>query len=661
MSRTTEAPRRARTCNLSGLPFETPTHRTLHRDDCREPVQPGPDAETCCGEHVNYRKDIRNVAIIAHVDHGKTTLVDAMLKQSNVFKNNDKVGELVMDQNALERERGITILSKNTAIIYKGVKINIIDTPGHADFGGEVERVISMADGCLLLVDSFEGPMPQTIFVLRHALKRGLVPIVVINKTDRKNARISEVLHLTQDLFLELATTAEQLDFPVLYASAKQGIVSTEPGVSGSNVAPLLDSILETVPPPRIETGPFQMLVSNLDYDNHKGKIAIGRIWRGKVAPRDQLVSIDAACDTSSFQVAEVFTYLGLARLEVNEAEAGDIVALTGIKKASIGDTISSPEQIEALPRIEIGEPTVEMTFGVNTSPFGGREGTYCTTRHLRDRLYRELETNLSLRVQDTDTADTFLVKGRGELHLSILIETMRREGYEFELSKPEAITRVVDGTLMEPVEDLLIDTKEGYIGILTEMLSNRQAELKDMHNDGEGNIRLEFRIPTKGLIGFRSSFMTATRGDGIMNTTHIGYRPWRRDPVSSRSGVLVASEQGKVTAFGIENAQGRGLTFVEPGTLAYEGMIVGTNPRTRDIAVNVCKEKKKTNMRSSTADIATKLAPPIELSLEQSIDFIAQDELIEVTPENIRLRKKLLTQTQRLRAYASARKDMDA
>ncbi len=609
---------------------------------------------------MNYRKDIRNVAIIAHVDHGKTTLVDAMLKQSNVFKNNDKVGELVMDQNALERERGITIMSKNTAIIYKGVKINIIDTPGHADFGGEVERVISMADGCLLLIDSVEGPMPQTIFVLRHALKRGLVPIVIINKTDRKNARISEVLNLTQDLFLELATTAEQLDFPVLYASAKQGVVSTEPGVTGNNIAPLLDAILETVPPPRIESGPFQMLVSNLDYDNHKGKIAIGRIWRGKVAPRDQIVSIDADGIATPFEIAEVFTHLGLARLAADEVEAGDIVAVTGVKKASIGDTISSPEQIEALPRIEIGEPTVEMTFGVNTSPRGGREGAYGTTRHIRDRLYRELETNLSLRVQDTDTPDTFMVKGRGELHLSILIETMRREGYEFEVSKPEAITKIVDGTLMEPVEDLIIDTKEGYIGVLTEMLSSRQAALKNMHNDGQGNVRLEFQIPTKGLIGFRSSFLTATRGDGIMNTTPIGYKPWQRDLVSSRSGVLVASEQGKVTAFGIENAQGRGLTFVHPGTVVYEGMIVGTNPRIRDIAVNVCKEKKKTNMRSSTADIATKLAPPIELSLEQSIDFIAQDELVEVTPENIRLRKKLLTQTQRLRAYASTHKSGD-
>jgi len=606
---------------------------------------------------VTYRKDIRNVAIIAHVDHGKTTLVDAMLKQSNVFKNNDKVGELVMDQNVLERERGITIMSKNTALVYKGVKINIIDTPGHADFGGEVERVISMADGCLLLIDSVEGPMPQTIFVLRHALKRGLVPIVVINKIDRKNARIPEVLDLTQDLFLELATIAEQLDFPVLYANAKQGVVSTEPGVTGSNVAPLLDAILKTVPPPRIESGPFQMLVSNLDYDNHKGKIAIGRIWRGKVAPRDRVVSIDADGTATPFEIAEVFTHLGLARLEADEVEAGDIVAVTGIKRASIGDTISSPEQIEALPRIEIGEPTVEMTFGVNTSPRGGREGIYCTTRHIRDRLYRELEVNLSLRVQDTDTADTFLVKGRGELHLSILIETMRREGYEFEVSKPEAITKIVDGALMEPVEDLIIDTKEDYIGVLTEMLSKRQATLKNMHNDGQGHVRLEFQIPTKGLIGFRSSFLTATRGDGIINTTPIGYRPWQRDLVSSRSGVLVASEQGKVTAFGIENAQGRGLTFVHPGTMVYEGMIVGTNPRIRDIAVNVCKEKKKTNMRSSTADIATKLAPPIDLSLEQSIDFVEQDELVEVTPENIRLRKKLLTQTQRLRAYASSSK----
>jgi GTP-binding protein len=607
---------------------------------------------------MQYRNDIRNVAIIAHVDHGKTTLVDALLKQSHIFRDNQKVGELVMDQNALEREKGITIMAKNTAVSYRGVKINIIDTPGHADFGGEVERVINMADGCLLLVDSVEGPMPQTRFVLRHALKRGLVPIVIVNKTDRRDARIAEVVHLTQDLFLELATKAEQLDFPVLYASGKEGTVTTDPHKRGHDVSPLFDAILATVPPPRIEVGPFQMLVSNLDYDNHKGRIAIGRIWRGKVAPRDQVVLLSENGAAIRCEVAEVHTHLGLSRIEVQGAEAGDIVAVTGIRDVAIGDTIASPEKPEALPRIEIGEPTVEMTFGVNTSPFAGREGEFCTTRQLRKRLYKELETNLSLRVQDTANPDTFLVKGRGELHLAILIETMRREGYEFEVSKPEAITKVVDGTLMEPVEQLLIDTREEHIGVLTEMLSKRQAELTDMRADGNDSVRLEYRIPTKGLIGFRGAFLTATRGDGVMNTLYLGYEPWRRDLQSTRNGVLVASDEGRATTYGLDNAQGRGPTFIEPGTMVYEGMIIGSNTRPQNIAVNVCKEKKKTNMRSSTSDIAVKLQPAIKLSLEQSIDFVAQDELVEITPSNVRLRKKLLTQQLRLRA--ASRTDQD-
>jgi len=602
---------------------------------------------------MHYRNDIRNIAIIAHVDHGKTTLVDALLKQSHVFRDNQKVGELVMDQNVLEREKGITIMAKNTAVMYGGIKINIIDTPGHADFGGEVERVISMADGCILLVDSVEGPMPQTRFVLRHAFNRGLVTIVVINKMDRKNARVADVLRLTQDLFLDLATTAEQLDFPVLYASGKEGTVTTDPNAKGKNVAPLFEAIIARVPPPRIESGPFQMLVSNLDYDNHKGKIAIGRIWRGSIAPRDPVVCIGVDSTSIRYEAAEVLSYLGLARLEVTSADAGDIVAVTGIKEVSIGDTLASPELPEALPRIEVGEPTVEMTFGVNTSPFGGREGDFCTTRQLRKRLYKELETNLSLRVQDTENPDTFMVKGRGELHLAILIETMRREGYEFQVSKPEAITKIVDSTLMEPVEQLIIDTKDEYIGVLTEMLSKRQAEVRDMRSDGNENVRLEYRIPTKGLIGFRSAFLTATRGDGVMNTLFLGWEPWRRDLQVTRNGVLVASEEGKATTYGLDNAQGRGVTLIEPGTLVYEGMIVGSNTRPQDIAVNPCKEKKKTNMRSSTADIAVKLQPAVKLSLEQSIDFVAQDELVEVTPQNVRLRKKLLTQQQRLRAMA--------
>jgi len=610
---------------------------------------------------MNYRNDIRNIAIIAHVDHGKTTLVDAMLKQSKVFRDNQEVGELIMDYNILEREKGITIMAKNTAVIYRGVKINIIDTPGHTDFSGEVERVISMADGCLLLVDSVEGPMPQTKFVLRLALRNGLKPIVVINKIDRKDSRIAEVLRLTQDLFLELATSADQLDFPVLYASGREGTVVTEPGMKGKDITPLFEKILEIVPPPQIESGPFQMLVSNLDYDSHKGEIAIGRIWRGKVTAHDPVVCVSADGSISHYEISEVFTYFGLKRLKVREADAGDIVAVTGIEIVSIGDTIANPEWPEALRRIEVGEPTVEMTFGVNTSPFSGREGRFSTTRQLRERLYKELETNLSLKVQDTDSPDTFLVKGRGELHLAILIETMRREGYEFEVSKPEAITKVVDGKLMEPVEALTIDTKAEYIGVLTEMLSKRQAELTDMRNDDHNNVHWEFRIPTKGLIGFRSAFLTATRGEGIMNTTFLRYEAWHGDIASARNGALVASEQGAAVTYGLNNAQGRGLTFIEPNTSVYEGMIVGLNSRPQDVAINVCKEKKKTNVRSSTSDIAVRLTPPVKLSLEQAIDFINEDELVEVTPENIRLRKKLLTQAQRLRSISLSRRSTKA
>jgi len=607
---------------------------------------------------MNYRSDIRNIAIIAHVDHGKTTLVDAMLKQSNVFRNNQMVGELIMDQSALEREKGITIMAKNTAVVYRAVKINIIDTPGHADFSGEVERVLSMADGCLLLVDSIEGPMPQTKFVLRLAMKMGLKPIVVINKTDRRNSRIAEVQKLTEDLFLELAVGADQLDFPVLYASAREGTVVTELGMKGKDVTPLLECILEKVTPPKIESGPFQMLVSNLAYDSHKGKIAIGRIWKGKVAPHQPVVVVGADGSVTHYQISEVFTYLGLKHLKVEEAEAGDIVAVTGVDKVNIGDTIASLEQTEALPRIEIGEPTVEMTFGVNTSPFAGREGHFCTTRQLWARLCRELETNLSLRVQRTDSPDIFLVKGRGELHLAILIETIRREGYEFEVSKPEAITKIVDGNLVEPVEILTIDTKDEYVGVLIEMLSKRQAQLTDMRNDGNDDVRLIFHVPTKGLIGFRTVFSTATRGEGIMNSTILGHEPYHGDMISTRNGALVASEQGIAVTYGLNNAQGRGCTFVEPGTLVYEGMVVGLNSRPRDIAVNVCKEKKKSNVRSSTSDIATKLTPPVQLSLEQAIDFINDDELIEVTPGNIRLRKRLLTQAQRSKESASSRRN---
>ena len=606
--------------------------------------------------YMNYRNDIRNIAIIAHVDHGKTTLIDAMLKQSKVFRDNQTVGELIMDSNTLEREKGITIMAKNTAVVYRDVKINIIDTPGHADFSGEVERVISMADGCLLLVDSVDGPMPQTKFVLRHALQRGLKTIVVINKIDRPNTQIAEVTSLIHDLFLELATRTEQLDFHILYASAKEGIACTEPDKPGKDITSIFDCILANVPPPRIENGLFQMLVSNLDYDSHKGRIAIGRIWKGTVAPHDSIISINADGDVNYHEVAEVFTHLGLKRLKVDQAEAGDIVAVTGIEKVSIGDTITSPEQPTALPRIEIGEPTVEMTFGINTSPLAGREGRFCTTRQLRERLYRELESNLSLRAHDTNNPDTFMVKGRGELHLAILIETMRREGYEFEISKPEAITKTIDGKLVEPVEVLTIDTNDEYIGVLSEILSKRQAKMIDMRNDGHGNVRMVFNIPTKGLLGFRSSFLTSTRGESIMNTIFMGFEPWQGEIVSTRNGVLVSSEQGFAIIYGLSNAQGRGLTFIKPGTQVYEGMIVGLNSRLQDIPVNVCKEKKKTNIRSSTSDIAVKLTPPMKMSLEQAIDFVNKDELVEVTPKNIRLRKKLLTYSQRLRSTSAAR-----
>lgn len=602
------------------------------------------------------RNDIRNIVIVAHVDHGKTTLVDAMLKQSKIFRENQEVGELIMDSNSLEREKGITIMAKNTAVIYRGIKINIIDTPGHADFSGEVERVVSMADGCLLLVDSVEGPMPQTKFVLRHVLQRGLKVIVIINKIDRPSAQVARVVKLTQDLFLELAHSSEQLDFPVLYASARDGYAVTEPSMKGTDISPIFESILEVVPPPRTGNGPLQMLVSNLDYNSHKGRIAIGRIWRGSVAPHDPIVCLNAGGDAARYEVTEVFTHLGLKRLNVDRAEAGDIVAVTGIENVSIGDTLASPEQPEALPRIEIGEPTVEMTFGVNTSPFAGREGRFCTTRQLRERLYRELDTNLSLRVQDTTSPDAFLVKGRGELHLAILIETMRREGYEFEVSKPEAITRMENGHLVEPVEALTIDTRDEYIGVLSEILSKRQAKMIDMHNDGKGNVRLVYNLPTKGLLGFRSSFLTATRGESIMNTLFIGYEPWQGELVSARSGVLVASEGGTAITYGLNNAQGRGLTFIDPGTQVYEGMIVGLNSRQQDIPVNVCKEKKRTNIRSSTSDIAIKLTPPLKMSLEQAIDFINRDELVEVTPLNIRQRKKFLTYTQRLRETSPVR-----
>ncbi|MBV9019943.1 MAG: translational GTPase TypA [Ktedonobacteraceae bacterium] len=603
-------------------------------------------------EQVIDRTDIRNVAIIAHVDHGKTTLVDGLLKQSHIFRENQQVGELIMDSNAQERERGITILAKNTAIVYHGVKINIIDTPGHADFGGEVERVLNMADGCILLVDAVEGPMPQTRFVLQKALALNLQPIVVINKIDRRDARIEQVLEWTQDLFLELATREEHLNFPVLYAVGRDGVAMYHPDDERVSLEPLFETIVNTIPAPRVNvSAPLQMLVAALDYDDYKGKYAIGRVVRGRVKPNTFIAHINRDGIVSRQKINLVLTYKGLQRVEVHEALAGDIVALTGIAVANIGETIADIEAPEALPTIAITEPTLKMTFGVNTSPFAGREGKFQTSRQLRTRLYRELETNVSLRVQDGNTPDEFVVSGRGELHLSVLIEDMRRDGYEFQVSRPEVITREEEGgKLLEPIEHLVIDTRETFIGPLTENLAGRKGRLTNMTSDGAGNVRLEYDIPTRGLIGFRGAFLTLTKGNGAMSSLLVGYEPWLGKIGSNRMGALIASEQGTAMTYGLSNAQERGDTFIEAGTSVYEGMIVGLNSRPADLPINVCKEKQKTNMRSSTSEISVRLTPPIVMSLEQSLDFINDDELVEITPHTILLRKKYLTQHERAR-----------
>ena len=598
------------------------------------------------------REDIRNVAIIAHVDHGKTTLVDGLLKQSHIFRDNQHVGELIMDSNDQERERGITILSKNTAIDYRGIKINIIDTPGHADFGGEVERVLNMADGCILLVDAAEGPMPQTRFVLQKALELDLQPIVIINKIDRKDARIEQVVEETQDLFLELATNDAHLNFPILYAIGRDGVAMLKPDDERKDLQPLFDTIVNTVPAPKVDVdAPLQLLVTALDYDDYKGKYAIGRIIRGRIAPNTTVARINRTGEISRQRISLVLAYKGLQRVEVPEALAGDIVALTGIADANIGETIADYEHPEALPLIEISEPTLKMTFGVNTSPLSGRDGKYSTSRQLRARLYRELETNVSLRVVDGNTPDEFIVSGRGELHLSVLIETLRREGYELQVSRPEVITREdANGHTLEPIEHLVIDTRDTYMGVLTEALAARKAQLTNMTNDGTSNIRIEYDIPTRGLIGFRNAFLTLTKGNGAMSSLLKGFEPWLGKINTTRMGALIASESGVAVTYGLGNAQMRGDTFIEPGTPVYEGMIVGLNARPDDLAVNICKEKQKTNIRSSTSDISVRLTPPILMSLEQSLDFINNDELVEVTPKNIRLRKRFLTQHERAR-----------
>lgn len=600
---------------------------------------------------ITRRSDLRNVAIIAHVDHGKTTLVDGLLKQSHIFRDPDAAGSLIMDSNDLERERGITILSKNTAIRYGEIKINVIDTPGHADFGGEVERVLNMADGCILLVDAAEGPMPQTRTVLQRALEIGLRPIVVINKIDRSNARIDEVKELVMDLFLDLAVDESQLEFPTLYAIGRAGRAGFSPDDLAEDLRPLLDTILEVIPAPVSDpVAPFQMLVTSLDYDSHKGRIVIGRIHQGSIDAGETMTITGEGITESRQKIANLMTFEGLARIEIQHAEAGDLIAMTGFSEAKIGSTVCHPSHVEALPSVAIEEPTLKLTFGVNTSPFSGRDGDYSTSRQLKDRLERELETNLSLRVEPTDQPDVFSVAGRGELHISVLIETMRREGYEFQVSRPEVVTRrdSESGDVVEPIEHLVVDVTEEFVGVVTELTGGRKARMLDLVNDGRGSVRLEFAIPTRGLIGLRNAMLTATKGNAVMGSRLIDFEPWMGTIQSTRSGALVASETGTVLANGIANAQERGITFVEAGTEVYEGMVVGQNPRPDDLAVNICRAKKLTNMRSSSADISVKLTPPTILSLEQSLDFLQDDELLEVTPKALRLRKRYLTQDER-------------
>ena len=595
--------------------------------------------------------DIRNLAIIAHVDHGKTTLVDALLKQGQVFHAHQQVGELIMDTNPLERERGITILAKNASITYKGVRINIIDTPGHADFSGEVERIMNMADGCLLLVDAVDGPMPQTTYVLRQALRQNVIPMVVINKIDRPEARVAEVEEMVQDLFLELATNAEQLEYPVIYTSAKSGYATTDPAVEGTDMSPLFDAILESVPAPTGDPGaPLQMLVAALDYDNYLGQVALGRVTRGTLKLRDNVALLARDEQTSVHNLERIFVFRGMERVEVTEATAGDIVGITGPEGVSIGDTIASLENPEAMPVIDIEEPTVRMTFGVSTSPFMGKEGDHCTSRNLRDRLFRELRTNVSLQVEQTSSSDVFVVAGRGELHLSILVETMRREQFEFQVSRPEPVTKVIDGKTYEPYEILNISTNEEYVGALTEYLSGRLAQLRDMRYDENGYVHMEYKIPTRGLIGFNSFFLRTCRGDGLKSSTFTAYEAMEGEIKAQPGGVLVASERGVAVTYGLLNAQGRGETFVDPGTQVYEGMIVGSHRREGDIEINVCKEKKLTNMRSSTADVAKRLNATVIMSLEEALEFISDDELLEVTPKNYRLRKMDLSALDRKR-----------
>ncbi len=595
--------------------------------------------------------NLRNIAIVAHVDHGKTSLVDAMLRYSRVFRPDQQAPDLIMDSDPQERERGITILAKNTGIKYGDVTVNIIDTPGHADFSGEVERVVNMADGCLLVVDAVEGPMPQTRYVLRIALQQGLRPVLVINKIDRPAADPVGVLSAVQDLFLELATDPDQLDFPVLYASARNHYALNDLADPPRDMAPLFDAIVERVPPPVADPdAPFRMLVAALDYDNHLGQIAVGRLSRGRIVKGEQALLLSGDDSPPAYRVERLFTFRDLARREIESASAGEIVALSGLRDVRIGDTVASIEAPDPLERMQVEEPTVRMTFSVNTSPFAGREGQYATSRMLWDRLQRELQTNVALRVERTDSADEFLVSGRGELHLSVLIEKMRREGIEFQVSRPEAVTRVIDGEICEPYEALFLETRDDYIGPVAEELSSRLAQMVDMQSDGSGNVRMQYRLPTRGLIGFQSFFLRATRGNGQLSAELIGMEPVAGAVKPARAGAVVAAESGVAVTYGLQNAQERGETFVDPQTPVYQGMIVGRHNRERDMDLNVCKERKMTNMRSATQEIVERLAPPVKFSLEEALGFINEDELVEVTPKGVRMRKRILDPDERYR-----------
>jgi len=604
------------------------------------------------------RNEIRNIAIIAHVDHGKTTLVDAMLRQSGIFRSNERVVERVMDSNDLEREKGITIMSKNTAIFYGHTRINIVDTPGHADFGGEVERILKMVDGVLLLVDAFEGAMPQTRFVLRKALGLHLKPIVVINKIDRKDARPSEVIDEILDLFIELGADDDLLDFPVVYASARDGFAKLDLNDESDDLAPLFETILEHIPAPEGDMeAPLQFLVSSIDYDEYIGRIAIGRVERGTIRRDQQAVLCKKDGRVLPIKISSLQDFKGLKRSDISSASVGEIIAVSGIPDITIGETVCDKDHPEPIPFVDIDEPTISMYFLVNNSPFAGKEGTYVTSRHLRNRLFKEVETNVSMRVEETDSPDVFKVSGRGELHLSILIETMRREGYEFQVSKPEVITVEQNGQIYEPIEYLVIDVPEEYLGSVMEKLGIRKAEMVNMHNPSSGYVRLEYKIPARGLIGYRSEFLTDTRGTGIMNHVFHGYEPYKGEIKGRMRGVLVAWETGESVTYGLYNAQERGSLFIGPGVPVYEGMIVGECSRNEDIVINVCKKKHVTNMRAAGSDDALRLVPPINMSLEQSLEFIESDELVEITPTSIRLRKKILNTEQRAKVRNSAKK----